>query len=169
MTRRPTRALSRPPPTFSYTRASRQGDTAEDSGGQSGQVQGESHQAESGWRCSEKQATREGESLSRAARAVRTPPRSPAYLRVHGFVLLQAHRVPEGLAAYLTRKGSRAAVRPAHVHLEPVRRGEHLRRVGPGRRPLRGAKGRGRGLGADWGRGRWVGQAGRAGASPCCI
>ena len=89
----------------------------------------------------------ERENLSRAARG-----RSPrAYLRVHGFVLLQAHRVPEGLAANLARKGSCAAVGPAHVHLEPVRCGEHLRRVGPGRGPLRGAEGRGRRLGAGRG------------------
>lgn len=52
----------------------------------------------------------------------------PAYLRMHSFVLLQAHRVPEGLAAYLACKGSGATVRPAHVHLEPMRSGEHLRR-----------------------------------------
>ena len=53
----------------------------------------------------------ERENLSRAARG-----RSPrAYLRVHGFVLLQAHRVPEGLAANLARKGSCAAVGPAHA------------------------------------------------------
>lgn len=93
---------------------------------------------------------REREDLTRAARG-----RAPgAYLRVHGFVLLQAHRVPEGLAADLARKGSRAAVGPAHVHLEPMRRGEHLRRMRPGRRPLRGAQGRGRRLGAGRGRRR---------------
>lgn len=63
--------------------------------------------------------------------AERSPPQrsgrqGPAYLRVHGLVLLQAHRVPEGLAAHLARKWSRAAVGPAHVHLQPVRCGEHL-------------------------------------------
>lgn len=76
------------------------------------------------------------------------------FLRVHGFVLLQAHRVPEGLAAYLASKGSRAAVGPAHVHLEPVWRGEHLKRLRPGRRTLRGAEGRGRQLRAVRGGGR---------------
>lgn len=99
--------------------------------------QGESCQAES-CRCCTKNIP-ECVTLSRAARG--RAPRS--HLRVHGFVLLQAHRVPKGLAAYFASKGSRAAVGPAHVHLEPVWRGEHLRRMGPGRRTLRGANGRG--------------------------
>lgn len=49
------------------------------------------------------------------------------YLRVHGFVLLQAHCVAEGFAAQFARERPGAAVRPADVHLQTVRSGEHLR------------------------------------------
>lgn len=48
------------------------------------------------------------------------------YLRVHGFVLLQAHGVAERFAANVARKRPRAAVRSADVDLQPVRGGEHL-------------------------------------------
>lgn len=48
------------------------------------------------------------------------------YLRVHGFVLLQADRVPERFAADFTREWPSAAVRSADVHLQSVRRWEHL-------------------------------------------
>lgn len=129
-----------------------------------GEVQGESGRAESGQRCTEKQKMPGREDPSRAARG-----RAPrAYLRVHGFVLLQADRVPEGLAANLARKGSGAAVGPAHVHLEPVRCGEHLRRVGPGRGPLSGAEGAHAGWARAGGAGAGPVKPGRAGASPCC-
>lgn len=135
------RAASKPEPaTFPYTPTSGQRDMVEETGGNPVKPKGKAARR-SGRCCTDKQNIPECENLNRAARG-HTP---RAYLRVYGFMLLQAHRVPEGLAAHFARKGSRAAVGPAHVHLEPVRRGEHLRRVGPGRRPLRGAKGRGPG------------------------
>lgn len=78
---------------------------------------------------------------------------SPAYLRVYGLVLLQAHRVPEGLAAHLARKWSRAAVGPAHVHLQTVRCGEHLGASGAREKAAEGGLGvwtlEGHGLGAQ--------------------
>lgn len=45
---------------------------------------------------------------------------------MHGFVLLQTDCVSKGFAADGTRKGPGAAVGPADVHLQPVRRGEDL-------------------------------------------
>lgn len=42
------------------------------------------------------------------------------HLRVHGFVLLQADGVSEGLAADFTGKRPSAAVRPADVHFQPM-------------------------------------------------
>lgn len=78
---------------------------------------------------------------------------SSAYLRVYGLVLLQAHRVPEGLAAHLAREWSRAAVGPAHVHLQPVRCGEHLGASGAREKAAEGGLGvwtlEGHGLGAQ--------------------
>lgn len=78
---------------------------------------------------------------------------SPAYLRVYGLVLLQAHRVPEGLAAHLAREWSRAAVGPAHVHLQTVRCGEHLGASGAREKAAEGGLGvwtlEGHGLGAQ--------------------
>lgn len=44
------------------------------------------------------------------------------YLRVHGFVLLQADCVPKRFAADFTRERPSAAVRSADVHLQSVRR-----------------------------------------------
>lgn len=49
-----------------------------------------------------------------------------SYLRVHGFVLLQAHSVAERFAANVARKRPRAAVRPSDVDLQTVRGGKHL-------------------------------------------
>lgn len=48
------------------------------------------------------------------------------HLRVHGLVLLQAHRVSEGFAADLARERPGADVRSADVDLQAVRSGKHL-------------------------------------------
>ena len=49
-----------------------------------------------------------------------------SHLRVHGFVLLQAHCVSKRFAADFTRERPSATVRPADVHFQTVRSGEHL-------------------------------------------
>lgn len=124
---------------------------------------------ESIWCRREKQEIPERENLSRAARPLAARGRSPrAYLRVHGFVLLQAHRVPEGLAANLARKGSCAARTRARAP-EPVCGVENTR---GGWGPGRGAAERGRGAHAGRVRAGGAGagpvKPGAWGASPCC-
>ena len=52
------------------------------------------------------------------------------YLGVDVHVLLQADGVAEGLAADVAAEGSRAAVGPPHVDLQPVGRREHLQQTG---------------------------------------